>query len=56
MSLAQVSKIVCFLYIVFSEVVDFKVANHFLRICQDDIVFTLIIFKVLVELSTSLTC
>lgn len=56
MSFAQVSKIVLFLNIVFSEGVNFKVANHFLCICQDDIVFTLIVFKVLVELSASLTC
>jgi len=55
MSFAQVGKIVHFLNIVFSVVVNFKVTNHFLCICQNDVVFALMIFKILVELSASLT-
>lgn len=54
MCFTQVSKVIHFLHIVFSVIINFKIPNHFLSVSQYNIVFAKIILEILIEKSTAL--
>lgn len=55
MSVTQIGEIVPFLNILFGKVINFIVADHLFCICENYVIFALMILKVLVKLSAALT-